>query len=63
MTVITDTAKRVTLHYENPEGSFSFSNIEPAATDQQIFNLAHIFNAAQADPVVKISVTHTQLIV
>ena len=50
--MLTEVDRRISLRFE--EGSFSFRNFIPTATDQQLFDLGHTLNEFQEDNVEKI---------
>ena len=58
------TGKRLTLHYGGPNsGTYSFNNVDLTAGDAQCYILADVLNSFQADPMARVTVTETFLIV
>jgi len=64
MAVVTTSKNRLVLHYGDPnKGTYGFDRLRLNATDKQMYDLAHILNDAQADPMTKVSLTVTKLVV
>jgi len=50
--MLTEVDRRISLRFD--EGTFSFRNFIPTATDQQLFDLGHTLNEFQEDDIQKI---------
>ena len=60
----TRTDKKITLHYPEPNrGTYTFSRISLTASDQMAYVLGELLNSVQEDPMSKVTITDTFLIV
>ena len=60
MAIATATSLQVVLKYD--EGTYSYKNIALNAANDKLFALANLLNKFQEDPVTKISVRKTKVV-